>query len=127
MGLGDGAIERALDTLPEIERRVIELRFGLGGREPQSIESVRKELGVSRERLRRLEHDALERLSWMRELQEPTKLRSALRPDRQLALERSLAAQHPADLTRHPQVPVGWNPLAVGVQREEAALRGTSC
>jgi RNA polymerase primary sigma factor len=70
VGLGDGAIERALDALPEIERRVIELRFGLAGGEPQSIESVRKELGVSRERLRRLERDALERLSWMRELQE---------------------------------------------------------
>ena len=70
VGLGDGTLERALEALPELERRVIELRFGLGGQEPQSIESVRKELGVSRERLRRLEHDALERLSWMRELQE---------------------------------------------------------
>ena len=70
VALEDGALERALEALPEIERRALELRFGLGGREPQSIEAVRKELGVSRERLRRLEHDALERLSWMRELQE---------------------------------------------------------
>jgi RNA polymerase primary sigma factor len=70
VGIGNGALERALDALPELERRVIELRFGLGGIEPQSLEAVRKELGVSRERLRRLEHDALERLSWMRELQE---------------------------------------------------------
>ena len=68
--LEDGALERALESLPELERRALELRFGIGGREPQSIEAVRKELGVSRERLRRLEHNALERLSWMRELQE---------------------------------------------------------
>ena len=70
VALEDGALERALASLPELERRAVELRFGLGGREPQSLESVRKELGVSRERLRRLEHDALERLSWMRELQD---------------------------------------------------------
>ncbi len=70
VALEDGALERALESLPELERRAVELRFGLGGREPQSLESVRKELGVSRERLRRLEHDALERLSWMRELQD---------------------------------------------------------
>jgi RNA polymerase primary sigma factor len=70
VALEDGALERALESLPELERRVVELRFGLGGGEPQSLESVRKELGVSRERLRRLEQDALERLSWMRELQD---------------------------------------------------------
>ena len=70
VALEDEALERALGTLPELERRVIELRFGLGGQEPLSLESVRKELGVSRERLRRLERDALERLSRIRELQE---------------------------------------------------------
>jgi RNA polymerase primary sigma factor len=70
LSLDDGALERALGSLPELERRALELRFGLGGREPQSLDAVRKELGVSRERLRRLEHDALEHLSWMRELQD---------------------------------------------------------
>jgi RNA polymerase primary sigma factor len=68
--LEDEALERALSTLPELERRVIELRFGLGGQEPLSLENVRKQLGVSRERLRTLERDALERLSRIRELQE---------------------------------------------------------
>jgi RNA polymerase primary sigma factor len=66
----DRALAQALATLPELERRVVELRFGLGGREPLSLESVRKELGISRERLRRVEHEALEHLSRTRELQE---------------------------------------------------------
>jgi len=70
VALDDVALERALGTLPELERRVVELRFGLGGHEPQSIENVRRKLGVSRERVRRLEYDALERLSRTRELQE---------------------------------------------------------
>jgi RNA polymerase primary sigma factor len=70
VGLEDRALAQALATLPELERRVVELRFGLGGREPLSLESVRKELGISRERLRRVEHEALEHLSRTRELQE---------------------------------------------------------
>jgi RNA polymerase primary sigma factor len=70
VALDGSALERALATLPDLERRAIELRFGLGGREPHSLEDTRKELGVSRERLRRLERDALERLSRTRELQE---------------------------------------------------------
>jgi RNA polymerase primary sigma factor len=70
VALDGSALERALRTLPELERRVIELRFGLGGLEPHSLEDARKELGLSRERLRRLERDALERLSRTRELQD---------------------------------------------------------
>jgi RNA polymerase primary sigma factor len=70
VGLEDKALERALETLSDLERRVVALRFGLGSAEPRSLESVRKELGVSRERLRRLERDALERLSRTRELQD---------------------------------------------------------
>jgi RNA polymerase primary sigma factor len=70
VGLEDEALARALATLPDLERRVVELRFGIGGREPLSLESVRKELGVSREQLRRLEREALERLARTRELQE---------------------------------------------------------
>jgi RNA polymerase primary sigma factor len=70
VGLEDAVLARALETLPELERRVVELRFGLGGREPLSIEAARIELGISRDKLRRLEHDALEHLSRTRELQE---------------------------------------------------------
>jgi RNA polymerase primary sigma factor len=55
-------VRRALATLPEQERRVLELRFGLDG-PPQALESIGKELGVSRERVRQLETDGLEQLS----------------------------------------------------------------
>jgi RNA polymerase primary sigma factor len=70
VGLDDAVLARALETLPELERRVVELRFGLGAREPLSLDAARKELGISRDKLRRLEHAALEHLSRTRELQE---------------------------------------------------------
>jgi RNA polymerase primary sigma factor len=48
--------------LPELERRILELRFGFDG-EPASLESIGKELGISRERVRQLEGDAMARLA----------------------------------------------------------------
>jgi RNA polymerase primary sigma factor len=55
-------IRRAVAGLPEQERRVLELRFGFGG-ESSSLESIGKELGISRERVRQIEADALNRLA----------------------------------------------------------------
>ena len=55
-------VRRALATLPEQERRVLELRFGVGG-SPQALETIGKELGVSREHVRQLEREGLELLS----------------------------------------------------------------
>jgi RNA polymerase primary sigma factor len=55
------AVRVALGELGERERRVLELRFGLGG-EPCSLEAIARELGVSRERVRQLEQEALRRL-----------------------------------------------------------------
>jgi RNA polymerase primary sigma factor len=55
-------VRRALEGLPERERRLIELRFGFDG-EPASLEAIGKELGLSRERIRQLQDDAFERLS----------------------------------------------------------------
>ena len=56
------AVRRSVARLPELERRVLELRFGFDG-EPASLESIGKELGISRERVRQLEHSAMERLA----------------------------------------------------------------
>jgi RNA polymerase primary sigma factor len=70
VGLDEEALERALASLGEVERRVVELRFGLGGREPASIETVAREVGIARERVRSTEQDALEKLSRNRELAE---------------------------------------------------------
>ena len=52
---------RLLDTLPERERRILELRFGFTG-DPQSLEAIGKEIGLTRERVRQLERQALDRL-----------------------------------------------------------------
>jgi len=51
-----------LDDLPEKERAVIRLRFGLGGEEALALEAIGDRLSLSRERVRQLEADALERL-----------------------------------------------------------------
>jgi RNA polymerase primary sigma factor len=54
-------IQRAVADLPERQRRIIELRFGFGG-ESASLETIGKELGLTRERVRQLESEALHRL-----------------------------------------------------------------
>jgi RNA polymerase primary sigma factor len=55
-------VRRAVGKLPERERRVLELRFGFDG-EAQTLEAIGKELGITRERVRQLETDALARLA----------------------------------------------------------------
>jgi RNA polymerase primary sigma factor len=55
-------VRRSVASLPEPERRVVELRFGLDG-DPQPLESIGKELGISRERVRQLEAEALAKLA----------------------------------------------------------------
>jgi DNA-directed RNA polymerase sigma subunit (sigma70/sigma32) len=50
-----------LDRLPERERLIVERRFGLQG-EPQSLETVGRELGLTRERVRQLQLQALKQL-----------------------------------------------------------------
>ena len=52
---------RAIAALPERERRIVELRFGIDG-EPQALEAIGKELGITRERVRQLEATALAKL-----------------------------------------------------------------
>ena len=68
VSLEDGALERALETLGEQQRRVIELRFGLAGGDPIPLQAVGDELGITRERVRQIERAALEQLSRNREL-----------------------------------------------------------
>jgi RNA polymerase primary sigma factor len=55
------AVRDALQRLPELERRVLELRFGFDG-EQQTLEAIERELGISRERLHTLERRAFARL-----------------------------------------------------------------
>jgi RNA polymerase primary sigma factor len=62
-------IQRALDSLPERERKVIELRFGLTGAQPCTLEEVGRAFGVTRERIRQIENNTLKRLETLPEAQ----------------------------------------------------------
>ena len=62
-------IDRALDSLPERERKVIELRFGLKGESPLTLEEVGRAFGVTRERIRQIENNTLKKLESLPEAQ----------------------------------------------------------
>jgi RNA polymerase sigma factor (sigma-70 family) len=51
-----------LRDLPDAERNVLGLRFGLSGQEPRTLESIARQLGITRERVRQIEAAALGRL-----------------------------------------------------------------
>ncbi len=62
-------IQCALDALPERERQVIELRYGLRGHEPLTLEEVGRAFGVTRERIRQIENNTLKKLKQLPEAQ----------------------------------------------------------
>ena len=62
-------IERAIDSLPEREREVIEMRFGLSGAQPCTLEEVGRAFGVTRERIRQIENNTLKKLEGLPEAQ----------------------------------------------------------
>jgi RNA polymerase primary sigma factor len=59
-------LRRVLDSLSERERRILELRYGLTGHDPMTLEQVGKHLGVTRERIRQMELKTLRRLESFR-------------------------------------------------------------
>jgi RNA polymerase primary sigma factor len=62
-------LRRAVQALPERQRQVIELRYGLVPDSPVSLEEAGRRLGLNRESVRQLEGRALRRLAVERELQ----------------------------------------------------------
>ena len=60
---------RVLETLSLRERKVLELRFGLKGEHPRTLEEVGERFGVTRERIRQVEAKTLNRLKNYREAQ----------------------------------------------------------
>jgi RNA polymerase primary sigma factor len=69
IALREEAVRSALRNLPEQERQVIRLRFGINGDEPTPLREAGRQLGLSPERVRRIEHTALERLAGTREVE----------------------------------------------------------
>ena len=69
IGLAEDAVRAALTRLPERERQVIELRFGLATDEPTPLREAGRRLGLSSEGVRKLEAQALRRLADERELE----------------------------------------------------------
>ena len=55
-------LSQLLDTLPHRERLIVTRRFGLEGREPESLEDLGTELHVSKERVRQLQRQAIKRM-----------------------------------------------------------------
>ena len=69
INLAQEALHDALDELPDRERKVLKLRYGLNGeRAPASLEEIGRQLGLTRERVRQIEAKALERLAVRREI-----------------------------------------------------------
>jgi RNA polymerase primary sigma factor len=60
---------QAIAELPDNEREVIEMRFGIGDEEPKTLSQAGRKLGVSTERARQIEERALKRLSELPELE----------------------------------------------------------
>jgi RNA polymerase primary sigma factor len=69
LSLGEELLRRTVEELPETERRVIRLRYGIDGQDPQPLRETGRRLGLSAERVRQLESKALKRLAMRRELE----------------------------------------------------------
>jgi len=63
------ALSQALLAIPERERSVLLMRYGLEGSEPRTLEEIGRKLGLTRERVRQIEVEALRQLSRLREMQ----------------------------------------------------------
>ncbi len=69
ISLREETLRKAIADLPEREQQVLKLRYGMNGdRDPMSLEAIGRELGITRERVRQIEANALETLSMLREV-----------------------------------------------------------
>ena len=57
-----GDLRALLEQLPELQGRVLRLRYGMEGEEPMSLTSIARSLGLSRDKTRNLERRALEQI-----------------------------------------------------------------
>jgi len=63
------ALREALENLSYRERRVLELRYGLGGEHPCTLEQISRTFNVTRERIRQIENHSLKKLQILAEAQ----------------------------------------------------------
>src|SRR5436190_3072094 len=70
VSLAEETLRRAVNALPERERAIVKLRYGMDGDpDPKSLEEIGRTLGLTRERVRQIEAQALERLAVQREIE----------------------------------------------------------
>ena len=62
-------VRKALEALPQREREVIEMRYGLKGHQARTLEEVGRAFGVTRERIRQIESNTLKKLEGLPEAQ----------------------------------------------------------
>ena len=60
-------LQKILGTLSHLERRVLELRYGLNGEHPRTLDEVGRTFNVTRERIRQIEDQSLKKLSALTE------------------------------------------------------------
>ena len=68
--LAKEALGRAMDNLSYRERRVLELRYGLGDQEPRTLEEVGRTFNVTRERIRQIENGSLRKMQLLPDAQQ---------------------------------------------------------
>jgi RNA polymerase primary sigma factor len=68
LSLSEQTVRRTLEELPETERNVLKLRYGINGDEPTPLRETGRRLGMSPERVRQIESKALAKLAMRREL-----------------------------------------------------------
>jgi RNA polymerase primary sigma factor len=68
--LTNEALRDALENLSYRERRVLELRYGLGDQHPRTLDEVGRTFNVTRERIRQVEHQAIRKLQNLNQAQQ---------------------------------------------------------
>jgi RNA polymerase primary sigma factor len=70
VSLAERAVRHAVEDLPDREREVVKLRYGMNGDpDPKSLEEIGRIMGLTRERVRQIESRALQRLAERREIE----------------------------------------------------------
>jgi RNA polymerase primary sigma factor len=112
------ALREALENLSYRERRVLELRYGLGGEHPRTLHEISSTFNITRERIRQIQNQSLEKLRSLREAQK-------LRDDAETASDFAPAQAWAPNLDARPQ-PVQSNETVAQSNETVARLTGAN-